>query len=280
MQAVYYLHGVRCSELNADLNDRALSYGDGFFETMLLRLTSQGVVFPMLKYHRQRLQQSGRILGLDVSLLESELTQAALDFYRNAKSGDYVCKLHVCREAGARGYYGASGKPVSRICITAKPESNDSSQALTLCRHPLSRNPALAGIKHLNRLDQVVARNEWQDEFYDGVMLNIQGRPVECTAHNLFWVKDGQIYTADLSQEGVDGVVRRWLLSQFEVMIGCYPLETLLQADEVFITNALKGIVSVHAIGDKIFGAGKVASHVKQQYQSWIDSIPVLADKG
>jgi len=276
MSTVYYLNGVRHDDsnacLSADINDRAFNYGDGFFETMLLSITEQHGFFPLFSYHLERIKQSGEVLGLGISGLKTELLDLCTDFQKKATAGDYICKLHVSREAGPRGYRGASTNTVRRVSISAKPEKGTASAKghlvrLTVCNHPLSRNPKLAGIKHLNRLDQVMARNEWGSEFDEGIMLNIQGLPVECTAHNLFWVKNNQIFTPDLSQEGVRGVVRRWLLSKFDVVAGCYSLKNLFDADEVFITNALNGIVPVGAIGDKIYQAGKVTAEVQQQYQ-------------
>ena len=285
MSAAYYLNGVVCHDLGAGLSDRAFNYGDGFFETMLLRITPQYGFFPLLSYHLERIKQSGEVLGLDTFGLKTELLDLCTDFRKKAPAGDYICKLHVSREAGPRGYRGVSTNAVRRVSISAKPEKKPNSVQghlvrLTVCNHPLSRNPKLAGIKHLNRLDQVLARNEWDGEFYEGVMLNIQGCPVECTAHNLFWVKKDQIFTPDLSQEGVSGVVRRWLLNEFNVTAGCYSLKNLFDADEVFVTNALNGVVSVGAIGDKIYQAGKVTAEVQQQYQLRIAHPPVTVRKG
>lgn len=271
MAAVCYLNGVRQDEIDVDISDRAFNYGDGFFETMRLIINEQAGYFPLLAFHLQRIDQSGEVLGLEVSVLHSELAHILTDFQKEAPAGDYVCKLHVCREPGVRGYRGASAKVVSRVAISAKVDSHHCpGHRLTLCQHPLSRNPKLAGIKHLNRLDQVVARNEWDDEFDDGIMLNIQGRPVECTAHNLFWVKNNQIYTPDLSQEGVDGVVRRWLMENTNTISGCYSLQNLLDAQEVFITNALNGVAAVTAIGDNVYPVGAVTTEVQKQYQHWV----------
>lgn len=117
----------------------------------------------------------------------------------------------------------------------------------------MSRQPLLAGLKHLNRLEQVLARAEWQDtEHAEGLMLDQAGRVIEGVFSNLFLVRDGVLITADLKRCGVAGVMRAELLFQavslgISTQITDIPLEQLQWADEVFVCNSVYGIWPVRA---------------------------------
>jgi 4-amino-4-deoxychorismate lyase len=115
----------------------------------------------------------------------------------------------------------------------------------------------LAGIKHLNRLEQILARAEWDNnDTIDGIMLNNDHHIVECTMSNVFWVSRNQLCTPDLSQCGVEGVMRANVLRlakelQLSINIGYFSIEDLLVADEVFITNSVFEICPVRTIGSQ-----------------------------
>jgi 4-amino-4-deoxychorismate lyase len=164
------------------------------------------------------------------------------------------------------------------LSITDLPAvSNKSDFRLTLCRHTLSRQPTLAGLKHLNRLDQVMARSEWneQENFDEGIMFNLDGDVTEGTMSNIFWLKEGRLLTPDLSQEGIDGCVRRWVIEQGRNNVPVIiekgaKLDQLLVADAVFITNSLLGIQKVteidgHVINQNLKIEG-LAANFNQQF--------------
>ncbi len=237
-------------------NDRALQYGDGVFET--IRICKGGI--PMWEYHLQRLKNAQDILGLP---LDDFLSQWDGFLARNLVSLDNACaKLVISRGEGPRGY--KTPKPAHInwwLKITDLPiQPEREGFRLTLCRHALSRQPALAGIKHLNRLDQVMARSEWdeQDNFDEGIMFNIDGDVIEGTMSNIFWLKGDRLFTPDLSREGIDGCVRRWVIKQQGNKSAVttrknVKLDQLLTADGVFLTNSLMGIQKVAEIdGQKI----------------------------
>lgn len=241
-------------------NDRAFLYGDGVFETMRI---AQGEI-PMWEYHRQRLVKSQQIMGLALDDFLAQWQSFAALHLSNIESA--CAKLVISRGEGPRGYKLPVKTNLSWwLQVTDLPSiveqaANQSSCRLTLCQHALSRQPALAGLKHLNRLDQVMARSEWsdQDPFDEGVMFNIDGDVIEGTMSNLFWLKKNKIYTPDLSQEGVDGCVRRWLIDQQPQgmsinIVRDVKLDQLLMSEGVFLTNSLVGIKKVHQIdGHKI----------------------------
>jgi 4-amino-4-deoxychorismate lyase len=237
------------------INDRALQYGDGVFET--LRIVNGRI--PMWEYHQQRLRNAQAILGLPLD----DFLSAWDEFIAQKCSGvgNACAKLIISRGAGPRGYKIPPQAQLNWwLSITDLPNiASKTDYRLTLCRHTLSRQPTLAGLKHLNRLDQVMARSEWdeQDNFDEGIMFNLDGDVTEGTMSNIFWLKAGHFFTPDLSQEGIDGCVRRWVIDQLGndtpvIIEKCAKLDQLLNADGVFLTNSLMGIQKVTEIDGQV----------------------------
>jgi len=124
-----------------------------------------------------------------------------------------------------------------------------------VCNLRLARS-ALAGMKHLNRLEHILARAEWQDEFAEGLLLDAQGRVIEATVSNLFAVKNNQLYTPDLSTAGVAGIMRRAIIEKLAPELGIVcrivdmELDFLQAADEIFLCNSVYGIWPVNQLVD------------------------------
>ncbi|HJR33290.1 MAG TPA: aminodeoxychorismate lyase [Pseudomonas sp.] len=232
------------------LKDRGLAYGDGLFETIAVR-NGQPV---LLERHLSRLAHgcSRLALAADQELIRSELLAYA------AALGDGVLKLILTRGDGLRGYAPDPSAQARRILQGNPPAAypavhGEQGVRLFPCTTRLSRQPLLAGLKHLNRLEQVLARAEWQDtEHAEGLMLDQAGRVIEGVFSNLFLVREGVLITADLKRCGVAGVMRAEILFQAEslgipVQIADIPLEQLQWADEVFVCNSVYGIWPVRA---------------------------------
>lgn len=240
------------------VTDRGLAYGDGLFETLR---ASQGRL-PLLDLHLQRLQRGCDVLRIPFrrQLIEEELGSAA-----NA-IGDGVVKLTLTRGSGQRGYaMPADAQPTRVIAVFPLPEypadRRDGVQ-LYCCATRLSDQPLLAGIKHLNRLEQVLARSEWQDPaFAEGLVCDQQGRVIEGTMSNLFARVAGEWVTPDLSRCGVQGVMRDYLLARMlergqRFTVGALTLDALHQADQVFCCNSLIGVWPVIRLGDRAWQVG------------------------
>jgi 4-amino-4-deoxychorismate lyase len=125
-----------------------------------------------------------------------------------------------------------------------------------LCRHRHGDNPALAGIKHLNRLDQVLARAEWEQEHDEGIMLDQSGQVVSGTMSNLFLQQDGELLTPPIARAGIEGVVRRLLIDCARrvgeaVRIEPVGLARLHAADALYLCNSLLGVVRVARLEDR-----------------------------
>jgi 4-amino-4-deoxychorismate lyase len=133
----------------------------------------------------------------------------------------------------------------------------------------LSYQPKLAGIKHLNRLENVMARMEWQeDTIFDGLLLDQQGNVIECTMSNVFARFDQTLITPDLGQCGVMGVTRQRIIGlaamlKMNIEVGEISMDRLLQADEVIVCNSLYGAFQVAKIADTTWSQQALAKTIR-----------------
>ncbi|MEW7978311.1 MAG: aminodeoxychorismate lyase [gamma proteobacterium symbiont of Phacoides pectinatus] len=226
--------------------DRGLLYGDGLFETLAV---ADGK--PCLwRQHLERLRfgcERLRLAPPDPVLLDEEARREAEGHHRA------VLKLTLTRGRGGRGYASEQARAATRIVqLTSWPGRDEAQCAagvrVRLCRTRLGQNPALAGIKHLNRLEQVLARGEWSEpDISEGLMLDAAGRVIEGTMSNLFLVRDGRIFTPGLSRCGVSGVMRQQVLEACRALAiplleRDIPLRDLWDSEALFLTNSLIGI--------------------------------------
>lgn len=250
-----------------EASDRALQYGDGVFETIAIR----GGRPQLWQSHMERLLLGCNRLGIpvpDVKQLASECEQLCKE------CDSAVLKIIISRGSGGRGYRPPRPANPRRIVMRHPwPDYSSAAQGITLrlCETPVSCNRALAGIKHLNRLDQVMARAEWDDEHIaEGVMADAGGNLVEGTMSNLFAVKGDVLLTPDLAECGVAGVMRQQIFSLAEQMaIPCefsrITPDSLAQMDEVFVSNSIIGIWSVKRFESAVFGDNPVTRRIQEQ---------------
>lgn len=249
------------------LKNRGLAYGDGLFETVLVK-AGQPL---LLELHLQRLAEGCKRLAItaDQALVRSELCAYA------GLMGEGVLKLILTRGDSQRGYAADPSSNAHRILQANPAASYPQANALEgvklfPCSTRLAEQPLLAGLKHLNRLEQVLARTEWRDsEHAEGLMLDTSGRLIEGVYSNLFLVKDGALLTADLSRCGVAGVMRAALLEAaasegIAVRIGDFVLQDLEQADEVFVCNSVYGIWPVRAFASLNWSAGPLTRKLQR----------------
>ncbi|MHC8306827.1 aminodeoxychorismate lyase [Pseudomonas sp. PB3P13] len=257
------------------LKDRGLAYGDGLFETIAVR-NGKAV---LLERHLERLHEGCRrlALNLDHAAMATELVTYARTL------SDGVLKLIVTRGDGLRGYAPDPSAQARRILQGNSPAAYPAANAeqgvrLFPCATRLSRQPLLAGLKHLNRLEQVIARAEWQDaEHAEGLMLDLAGRVIEGVFSNVFLVRDGVLITADLKRCGVAGVMRAELLFQAKssgipTQITDISLEHLQWADEVFVCNSVYGIWPVRAFAALSWPVGPVTRKLQTIARTLLDA--------
>ncbi len=258
----------------ASVTDRGLAYGDGLFETIGVKRGSP----QLLERHLARLAEgcTRLFISADLTLIRAEL----LAF--SAEVGDGVAKLIVTRGEGLRGYAAPADGKARRILLAssfpAYPAVN-AEQGIRLfpCVTRLAEQPLLAGLKHLNRLEQVLARSEWHDsEHAEGLMLDLSGRVIEGVYSNLFIVRDGRLITPELSRSGVAGVMRAELLARAEglglqVSIEAVSQAQLLAADEVFVCNSLYGVWPVCALQAHRWPVGPLTRKLQRLARDLLD---------
>ena len=247
-----------------DILDRGLHYGDGLFETLAV----VGGRIQLWDRHLRRLEEGCRRLRLplpDPAALFGEAQSLCTGRDRA------VLKVLLTRGPGARGYRidRSASAPTRLLLLYSAPaypaEHWRDGVAVRRCATRLGTNPALAGIKHLNRLEQVLARDEWDDpEIAEGLMLDQHERVVSGTMSNVFAVRDGRLLTPALSDCGVAGIMRGLVLETaagwgVETAQASLVMAELLEADEVFLSNSLFGVWPVRSIDATPLQAGPVA---------------------
>jgi 4-amino-4-deoxychorismate lyase len=243
----------------AALADRAFQYGDGLFETM--RLKNGAVRF--LSAHLERLRNGCERLRIpppQTSELSAEIAQVA------AGTDEGVVKVIVSRGRGGRGYRPPTPPTSTRVvALHPLPAPDSGPIALRWCDTRVARQPLLAGLKHLNRLEQVLAQAEWSDEaIQEGLTLDTEGELIGGTSSNVFVVRDGALLTPDLRFCGVRGVMRAQVMAcarKLGIAVSEEPLwpEDLHSAQEVFVTNAVRGLRPVASLGDLAWSGFTIA---------------------
>ena len=232
--------------------DRGLAYGDGVFRTLAI----EGRRPRWWPDHMAKLRSDCARLDLacpDPDAWEKDL--ASLDGLPERG----VLRLTVTRGEGPRGYRPPAAA-VTRIlaCWTAEaPRYPAEGLHLRVCALRLGHQPALAGVKHLNRLENVLARAEWDDpDIHEGILLDGAGRVVSGVMSNLFIWRERRLLTPRLDRCGVAGVTRDRLLAAashagLEVAEADFGLPELLDADEILLCNSLMGLRRVARIEDR-----------------------------
>ncbi len=240
------------------VTDRGLQYGDGLFETIAAH-DGRAV---LLAEHLQRLRNGCQRLRLPIPDIAGITRQIASLAHEAGTPA--VIKLIVTRGSAGRGYAPAP----------------DASPTIILSRHPfpdypsvwwrdgivarwcdmrLGRNPRLAGTKHLNRLEQVLARAEWTDStISEGIMRDSKGRVIEGVMSNLFVLKDNRLHSPKLDESGVDGIMRRQVLRLaddhgFRTHIATMTRTDVLSADALLFSNSLIGLWPVRRLATHLF---------------------------
>lgn len=270
-EVLIWVDGVASRAL--PLPDRGLDYGDGLFETILL-VNGKPL---LLDSHLSRLK-----LGLSTLEIPDCITEviSQIDSILNTVvcTAESAMRVTVTRGAGPRGY-ASPVDPVPRVILSVHklPESDykqiQSPASLSLAKVRWSFQPVLAGVKHLNRLDQVLAATEKRQLGVDEVlMLDHQSNVVSVSAGNIFALIDGQLITPLLSGCGVAGTRRRLVLETLAPSLGLAAGEAKLTIDElkgaaeVFYCNALTGFRPVAKFAERSWQSFDVCTALHQLY--------------
>lgn len=254
---------------NVSINDRGLLYGDGVFRTT-------AVVDGRIKYQDQQLAKlfndcsrllipipQSKLLLREIALLCSELvTERA------------VLKIIITRGISDRGYrINPQAESTRILAIYSWPNDPESYRQqgvnVRICTTKLGHNPQLAGIKHLNRLEQVLARNEWQGEsFQEGILCDHVNNVISGISSNLFMVKDNTLLTPCLDNCGVAGVTRGIVIklakqNNIPCQVQSLSLAEILKADGLFITNSLIGIWPIKRVGQTSYSINAITRYLQ-----------------
>jgi 4-amino-4-deoxychorismate lyase len=231
-------------------DDRGLAYGDGVFESVLL-VAERPVWW---QAHLSRLERGAAALGIvapERALWQRDLHRAIEA--SSASTGPRVLKLILTRGSGARGYaVRAPSRPRRIVSISPAADTEFAARhglRLRWCRTALAIQPALAGLKHLNRLEQVLARQEWSEPDIDeGLMCDTQGRVVSAISGNLLCLTGRGWVTPALDQVGVAGVCRAQLLAAGALSEAELRPDEVSAADALAVCNSVRGILPVRQL--------------------------------
>ena len=250
-----------------DFLDRGFQYGDGLFETIEV-LNGIPIFF---EQHLQRLLNGCEKLLIplpDIKILKKEAHQLVQDAEKA------VLKITITRGSGGRGYRQPTNPhPTRLLSLFPFPDYSQNfwQQGITVrfCKNQLGLNPSLAGIKHMNRLEQIIARAEWNStNIQEGLMLDSKENIIEGTMSNLFLVKNNVLYTPVLNQCGIKGIIRNIIISlakknQIPITEKKLCKHDLQTADELFITNSIIGIWPVNQIEGQQYKVGTLTNKLQ-----------------
>ncbi len=264
---MFLINGIPQETLPA--SDRAIQFGDGCFTTA--RIAAGQIC--LLDAHLQRLQMACEKLLIPF-VAWAELQREMVELARGNERG--VLKVIISRGSGGRGYSAANClHPVRILSVSGYPAHYDGwrREGITLELSPvrLGRNPHLAGVKHLNRIEQVLIRTHLeQTDADEALVLDSEGVVTECCAANLFWRNGKDIFTPRLDQAGVNGLMRQFCLQQLTHsgyrVVEVHAREAVLaEADEMVVCNALMPVVPVRQYGSQRFSSRELYAFLAPQ---------------
>jgi 4-amino-4-deoxychorismate lyase len=255
--------GAACDSIS--IADRGLAFGDGVFRTLAVR-AGQPLNW---RWHLRRL-----LADCETLRLAPPAEETVLDEIRRVAPADAAVKVIVTRGSSGRGYGAKPGTQPTRVVAAFPlpahlPSNAHDGVRVRRCTLVASEQPRVAGAKTLNRLDNVLARSEWDDpSIAEGLVADGGGRVVEGTMSNLFIATLGRVFTPDLSRCGVIGAQRervRELLraSGIECAVCDLRWGDLEAAEEVFLTNSLIGLWPVNALEGREWPVGPIARRMQ-----------------
>ena len=262
MTPVILIDGKKQSK--ASIFNRNTQFGDGLFETCLVE--NKKLLFWSNHFERMKLGCDRlKISMIDETLWLSDIKKA----FSLMKIDNCIVKLVLSRGESLRGYsYKDNIRPI-RITIVSELKKNNQDKGFSLefCNSGYNSNPKLAGIKHCNRLEQVIARAGIKVD--DGIMLDENENVVSVTQGNIFCIQGNRLITPNLDKCGIEGTRRAVILKiavdlGFDINIKNLSVEELLRSDEVFISNSIQGVGPVNQIEDFVYSKHKITEIISE----------------
>lgn len=274
------VNGTWCEQVS--VADRGLAYGDGLFETLLWRAGE----IPLLTRHLERLSNGCQRLAIpfvpqkDLHASLQLLLPRLHDLWQagGLPANQALIKVTVTRGTGGQGYWPPSSESTQPTCIVQCRSLEDNARqyqlgvVLQTCNQRLSHNGLLAGLKHLNRLEYVLAAQSVGAPAEKIVLLqDCEDAVIETLHHNIFVVHRGVLHTPELHKCGVRGIARTEILERIAPELNLpvverpMTLQDLQQADEILICNSVRGIWPVVALAERPFAVGPVTRALQHQ---------------
>jgi 4-amino-4-deoxychorismate lyase len=254
-----------------DPSDRGVAYGDGVFRTLLLK-EGRPVCWDL---HYRKLCSDCEAIALPCPPSETLVVELAAAAARRREAAG---KIIVTRGVGLRGYAPPTHPEPTRI-VSASPlpkypnSFRDEGVQVHRCRLRLGVQSRLAGVKHLNRLENVLARMEWSDPAVaEGLLLDAEDHVIEGIATNLFLVREGVLHTPDLSRCGVSGVTRERIIhaavrERVPLRVAAIPWQEIMRSEEVILVNSLIGAWQIRSLESRRWACGTWTSRIRD----WLD---------
>lgn len=247
--------------------DHSYRYGDGLFETM--KMIKGNILFE--EFHFERLFLGSKVLKFSIpALFTKKKISEEIKALGNKNNCEELARIRLSVSRGKGGLYDCDNKFSYLIeCWPLERNSDDmNSNGLIIDVFPDARKPidAFSNLKSSNYLPYVMAA-VWakENKLNDALILNQHNRICDATIANVFWVKDKKVYTPSLSEGCVAGIMRNRILNlNPDVSESMLMEETLLNADEIFLTNVITGIRWVKQCRDKIY-SNKITAQVFAQ---------------
>ncbi len=262
MTPVILIDGKKQSK--ASIFNRNTQFGDGLFETCLVE--NKKLLFWSNHFERMKLGCDRlKISMIDETLWLSDIKKA----FSLMKIDNCIVKLVLSRGESLRGYsYKDNIRPI-RITIVSELKKNNQDKRFSLefCNSGYNSNPKLAGIKHCNRLEQVIARAGIKVD--DGIMLDENENVVSVTQGNIFCIQGNRLITPNLDKCGIEGTRRAVIIKiavdlGFDINIKNLSVAELLRSDEVFISNSIQGVGPVNQIEDFVYSKHKITEIISE----------------
>ncbi|QLY81193.1 aminotransferase class IV [Clostridium intestinale] len=232
--------------------DEGIFFGKGVFETILI--LEKPV---MLQEHLKRLNTSLKKLSIDKEINYNEV----VDIIEKDNIKNRTLKITIT--------------PKNNIIylrdIPYKKEDYDNGFSLGISELIKDSNAFLTSIKSTCYYENIHIRDEGLKKgFNEMLLINSKGKISEGTLSNIFFIKEEKIFTPSLSCGLLDGIMRQWVINNYDVQEGEFTTQDLLLADEIFITNSLVGVMWINRVKDNKLFMGKITNNIIERYKTFL----------
>lgn len=274
-----YMNGEVMSKEEAVISpfDHGFLYGMGLFETFRVY---NGHPF-LLDDHIERLNKGLHVLNINLQFSREQIVNALQLLLEKNRLQDAYIRLNVSAGMGEIGLQTEPYENPSMIIFSKKlppmKEVEKKARILNLTRNTPEGHERLKSHHYLNN---VLAKREiGNSQDCEGIFLTAEGYLAEGVVSNLFWIKDEILYTPAIETGILNGITRQFVIALarkngIEAHEGLYPLSTLLEADEVFVTNSIQEIVPITEIDGfiKPGKTGEMMNQLKKQYRRFTET--------